>query len=212
MRAGNLEEAVKFESRAVELDPLAPVHLTDLAYVQFMLGNYPLTESLARRALEKDPAFTNGHQNLMAAHWVLGDLEQYELTVRNAIESLQANEYERLGFEISIDFAKGDVQQAREKIQFLTGAVGQGRYDAVNLAFAAARIGEFDTAGEMLLKAIEAGDGTWMFPLIVRLPEQAPESEPWQRFWSLPGPARVSEIRRANGMSPHFPAFGAAKP
>ena len=65
-------------------------------------------------------------------------------------------------------------------------------------------------AGEMMLNAYDKEIGNWTFPMYIRLPEQAPDSEPWQKFWSLPEPARLAEVRRANGLNPHFPAFGEA--
>lgn len=207
-RTGTIEEALVFESRAAEIDPLAPVHISDLGYVYLFQGNYDKVLELSSRALKLDPAFPHAHQGRIEAYWALGDLEQYQSATQAAIEALNANELARLDFESSADFASGSARQARGKIQTLATAVEQGRYDAVNLAFAATRIGDFDTAGEMLLRAIEEKDGTWMFPLFVRLPEQAPDSEPWQRFWSLPEPARLAEIRRANGMNPHYPSFG----
>jgi hypothetical protein len=39
------------------------------------------------------------------------------------------------------------------------------------------------------------------------LPEQAPDSEPWQAFWKLPGPARFAELRRKNGLDPNPPGI-----
>lgn len=210
-RVGAIEEALVYESRAAELDPLAPVHISDLGFVYLFQGDYDQVFELSARSLRLDPAFPTAHLGRIESYWALGDLEQYEWAIQSFIKASNMHELARLNLESSIDFARGDVALAREKIQSLVTAVEQGRYDAVNLAFGAAKIGDFDTAGELLLRAIEAGDGTWMFPLFVRLPEQAPDSGPWQQFWSLPEPARLAEIRRANGMHPHYPAFGAAK-
>ena len=69
-------------------------------------------------------------------------------------------------------------------------------------------IGDFDTAGELLLQAYEEKDGTWIFPIYMRLPEQAPDSKPWQEFWRLPGVAELAELRRSHGFSPVAPGFG----
>ena len=86
----------------------------------------------------------------------------------------------------------------------------EGKVDAVGVATLAVQHGDFDIAGELLLLANTNKDGTWIFPLFVRMPEQAPDSAPWQEFWNLPGSARMAEIRRANGMPAHYPAFGEA--
>jgi len=47
-----------------------------------------------------------------------------------------------------------------------------------------------------------------MYPFVIRLPEQAPDSEPWQVFWGQPGVAELAEIRRSHGFSAEIPAFG----
>lgn len=57
-------------------------------------------------------------------------------------------------------------------------------------------------------KALREKDGRWTYPLFIRLPGQAPDSEPWQEFWHQPGPKRVAELRQANGFSPQAPTFG----
>jgi hypothetical protein len=88
-----------------------------------------------------------------------------------------------------------------------------GQLPASSVAPDAAVFGNFDIAGEMLLQAYKEKDGTWLFPIWVRLPEQAPDSEPWQEFWRQPGVSELAELRRKNGLNPHPPSFGSgAKP
>jgi TolB-like protein/Flp pilus assembly protein TadD len=210
LRIGDLEQAMVYESRAAELDPLAPVHLTDLAYVQYMRGNYDSTVDLARRALEQDPAFSNGHRNLIAAYWALGDMTKLEAAIASARANIDLGRLEAIlgDVEITLALARGETRAAVESIRQRLEQSRRGALNAVDLAFDAVSAGDFDTAGEALLIAHEENDGTWMFPLFVRLPEQAPDSEPWQQFWALPGPARVAGLRRKNGLGPDYPAFG----
>jgi hypothetical protein len=40
------------------------------------------------------------------------------------------------------------------------------------------------------------------------LPEQAPDSEPWQEFWRQPGVKELAELRRSYGFNPQAPGFG----
>ena len=79
---------------------------------------------------------------------------------------------------------------------------------AALVAVDAVLLGDFDTAGEMLLQAYRDKDGTWIFPHWVRLPEQAPSSEPWQAFWRQPGVKELADLRRSNGLDPNPPTFG----
>jgi TolB-like protein/Flp pilus assembly protein TadD len=210
LRIGDLEQAMVYESRAAELDPLAPVHLTDLAYVQYMRGNYDSTVDLARRARGQDPAFSNGHRNLIAAYWALGDMTKLEAAIASARANIDLGRLEAILGDVAITLAlaRGETRAAVESIRQRLEQSRRGALNAVDLAFDAVSAGDFDTAGEALLIAHEENDGTWMFPLFVRLPEQAPDSEPWQQFWALPGPARVAGLRRKNGLGPDYPAFG----
>ena len=64
--------------------------------------------------------------------------------------------------------------------------------------------GDFDAAGEYLLKAMEANDVFHIPPVLIRMPEQAPESEPWQLFWSDPRNQELARLRRENGFDPEF--------
>jgi len=210
MRMGALEEAVIYESKASELDPLGPVHLADLGYVYLIMGGYERVLELSSRALKLNPAFPHGHRGMIESFWALGDLEQLELAVHAFINSNDMNEEDQRSLLSRVDLAKGDLEEARMKLLMNYRLAKEGKFDAVSLADLAITHGDFDIAGEILLKAIADKDGTWIFNLWIRLPEQAPDSPPWQEFWNLPGPARMAGIRRANGMNPHYPKFGEA--
>jgi hypothetical protein len=86
--------------------------------------------------------------------------------------------------------------------------VADGQMTPSEAAFSAVVIGDYDLAGELLLQAYESNDGTWTFPIYIRLPEQAPDSMPWQTFWALPGPAQLADIRRKNGLNAQIPGYG----
>ena len=59
-----------------------------------------------------------------------------------------------------------------------------------------------------MLKAYKENDGRWIYPLWARLPEQAPDSEPWQEFWGQPGVQDLVELRRSNSLNPVVPGMG----
>jgi TolB-like protein len=56
-RIADLDKALKYEQRAAELDPLGPVHLTDLASISLLQGDYQGALRLANRALALDSTF-----------------------------------------------------------------------------------------------------------------------------------------------------------
>ena len=86
--------------------------------------------------------------------------------------------------------------------------VKTGQMPASLVAVDAVLLGDFDSAGELLLKAYHEKDGRWTFPQLIRLPEQAPDSAPWQEFWRQPGASALAELRRNNGFDPNVPLAG----
>jgi len=209
-RTGNIPEAIIYESRAAEIDPLAPVQLSDLAFVYLLAGEYEKAIDLSERALEQNPLFANAHEGLRDSYWALGDLKKFEQSVMTRIASANLSEKYQLGHLAKLDMAKGNEEEANKKMQKVFQLVMNDELGPNNAAFDAVAIGNFDMAGELLLKAYAIKDGNWTFPLFIRLPEQAPDSKPWQEFWSLPEPTRLAEIRRTNDMPVHYPAFGEA--
>jgi len=212
-RTGNIPMALKYESRAAELDPLGPVQLTDLANVNMLQGEYDKVIQLANRALVLDPDFTHAHQHLANAFFVLGDAARLTAELQ-VIDSFPNSEvYHTEGIRLAFDAANGNRLQAEKTLKKRVQLAKSGQLTATTVAFEAAIFGDFDTAGELLLQAYREKDGTWLFPTWVRLPEQAPDSEPWQEFWRQPGVKELADIRRANGLNPNAPTYGSgAKP
>ena len=207
-RTGDLKNAMKYESRAAELDPLGPVQLTDLANVYLLLGEFEQVISLAKRALALDPAFSHAHRHLADAYFGLGRTDELETLYKLAgeIEDFPADIQPDIALKLLI--ASGDQEAAQARLDELVELVNTGKILASTAAIEAAAVGNFDVAGNLLMQAYEENDGTWIFPSWVRLPEQAPDSEPWQEFWRLPGPAELAEIRRSHGLNAYPPGFG----
>ena len=207
-RTADFENALKYESRAAELDPLGTVQLTDLANVYLLSGDYEKVIDLANRALALDPGFFHAYQHLLDAYFILGDEEQLMRTYQ-ALQELLGNPDDDLpDKQLKFSLIQGDLARAQEVLEHEVKMVKTGATFAVGVANLAVLIGDFDTAGRHLMQAYREKDGTWIFPLNVRLPEQAPDSEPWQEFWQQPGVAELAELRRSHGFSPQALGFG----
>jgi hypothetical protein len=117
------------------------------------------------------------------------------------------------GIRMALEFARGNTAQAESILSERVALVEANRLSAATVAVEAAQIGDYDTAGELLLQAYREKDGTWIFPGWIRGPEQAPDSKPWQEFWQQPGVKELAELRSRNGLDPQAPTFGSgAKP
>lgn len=206
-RIGDLEMAEKYETRAVELDPLGPIHLTDLASIRLQEGDYDKAIILCERALELDPMFMLAHYLLGDAYYLLGDSGELARIVET-FRTLPNVARERvLAMENTLALAQGKRELVENALKDHILLVRAGNITSVFVAVNAIQLGDFDIAGNMLLEAYRKKDGRWIYPFWIRLPEQAPNSEPWQEFWRQPGARALAELRRKNGLKPSIPKF-----
>jgi len=207
-RVADLEQALIYESRAAELDPLAPVHLSDLAAVYLLMGEYDKVMSFTNRTLALDSGFPHSLLYQGLVFYYLGDVEQLQ-RVFQIYSALPGNPKVRVeGLRINLLLAQGKLEQAENALKQNVHLAKTGEFSAINVAISAIQMGKFDIAGELLLQAYREKDGRWISPLLIRLPEQAPDSEPWQKFWSQPGLPELAELRRSNGLKPDVPRLG----
>ena len=212
-RIADIDKALKYELRAAELDPLGPVHLSDLAGVSLLQGDLQGALNLIDRALALDPTFLHALIYQAQAYYFLGNNEQLKRAMQ-VLETVPDVESGRMATARNLQYlAEGNREWAELALEKNVQLANNGNMDFVSVAKQAIQIGDFDIAGQMLLKALNEKDGRWIYPLFIRLPEQAPDSEPWQEFWRQPGPKKVAELRRANGLAAQIPTFGSgAKP
>ncbi len=208
LRSGDLEQALIYESRAAELDPLAPVHLSDLAAIYLLTGEYDKVMSFTNRALALDSSYPHALQYQGFVFYFLGDAEQLDriFQIYSALPDNPKGRVESL--RISLLLAQGNLEQAENILKQNVQLAKTGKMPAFYVAINAIDMGKFDIAGELLLQAYREKDGRWISPLFIRLPEQAPDSEPWQEFWSQPGLPELAKLRRSNGLKPHAPTLG----
>ena len=208
LRSGDLEQALIYESRAAELDPLAPLHLSDLAAIYLLTGEYDKVMSFTNRALALDSRYPHALQYQGYVYYFLGDAEQLD-RIFEIYSALPDNPIDRVeSLRICLLLAQGNLEQAENILKQNIQLAKTGKMSAFYVAINAIDMGKFDIAGELLLQAYREKDGRWISPFFIRLPEQAPDSEPWQDFWSQPGLPELAKLRRSNGLKPHAPTLG----
>ena len=207
IRVGDLEGALKYELKAAELDPLAAVQLSDLSNVYLMHKDYHKVKETALRILQIDPEFNRGYVQLANALLFLGDqqgIEDIHARLQNMASFFQAA---GISYEFIRAAFQGDITAMQKALELQVQQVARGELVPDVPIPEAILLGDFDTAGRLLMQALEDGKSGWMNANWARLPEQAPESKPWQKFWQQPAPAALAEIRRSNNLSPHLHAL-----
>ncbi len=203
-RAGDVEAALKYELKAAELDPLAAVQLSDLCNVYLMLKDYTKAKETALRILQIDPEFSRGYVQLANALLFLDDQQGIE-DIRTRLEDI-APVFQAAGmsYEFMRAALQGDRPAMQQALEAQVQQVASGEQLPAGPVAEAILLADFDTAGRLLMLGLKEGKTGWMNTNWARLPEQAPESEPWQEFWQQPAPAALAKIRRSNKLSPHL--------
>ena len=152
--------------------------MNKLANVYLLMGDYQKVINLSERALALDTTFFSAYRHLADAYYALGDVDQLS-DVSRKIQALRHVPGDiPPDIAMKLHIARGELDQARAALS------------------------------QRAQQANEEKDGTWIFPTYVRLPEQAPDSKPWQEFWRLPGVAELAELRRKHGFRPTAISFG----
>lgn len=209
-RTGDLERSLVFETRAAELDPLGVVQWMDMANIHLLLGRYDEALDYTRRVQKLDPGFFSAFLIQFDVFFALGDLDALKQVMDNVRSTKNALPLDVMDFEIKLHYAMGEYAQAQALMERRLSGVRENGHNASFPAEVAVFTRDFDTAGELLQLAADHGDGLWTFPLYIRLPEQAPDSEAWQAFWSQPRLKELAALRRAHGFTAQAPTFGIA--
>ncbi len=155
---GRLEEALREDLLAEELDPVSPYIIQGTVRTLEFLGRYEQAEQHARKALELDPGFGLAHQ---ALGLVMLRMHKYDIAIQEIEIARQKlnSDPTRLGHLAYIYAVTGDQQRARKIINQLESDSGrQHRAPARALAEAYIGLGENDQALHWLTQAVEQQD------------------------------------------------------
>jgi TolB-like protein/Tfp pilus assembly protein PilF len=199
--SGNFSEALKMESRATELDPLAAVHYSDLAFLYLTLNRNEEALDPARTARALAPDSIDRHDAYVVSLIMLGQYEQ-------AIEAIQMGKNTPdadPGFVTSWWAMLYYHQNDRENLRKILNQRKEMSKNSHNMlfptvtAFYIAWLDGVEAAIPFLAESYDKKEQLLVWPEYFYLPENVSDDPQWLEFWQQPGLAELIETRRGFG-------------
>jgi TolB-like protein/Tfp pilus assembly protein PilF len=195
---GRWDESEIIERRSVELDPLAAVHYSDLAFVLLLTRNYAEALEVARTSVDLAPDIIDRRDPYAYALIRSGQFGK----AREFIDQAEADGYQLdlvNAWECALAYEMGDEALLREHLALRLSTGSDLIFNTYTVA--AWYITWLDgphAALPYLEKALEAEEFLLSWPEFFYLPEFHSEEPEWLEFWTHPKLAELIEVRRAN--------------
>ncbi len=196
---GDFDAAVREERRAIELDPLAAVHYSDLAFLYVIMGENEAALELGQRAAQLAPDSYPRLDALITALIVNGRYEEARKRIAFVVNELDAV----AGFVSSwngyLAYFQGDraALEAVVRERLSQAGTGSGFYQRTQTAFFLAALGDMAGALEQVREAQTLNEYSLTWPEAVYLPELISEEPDWLAFWDDPELKRLMDARRS---------------
>ncbi len=151
---GEFDEALVHARRAVELDPLSMILLTDEAKDLYFAGRYDEAAERYRASLKVDPAFPIAHKGLAETYVQQGRCDDAIVEAKRAIELSGGSVF--ILDDLGYIYAKAGMAAEARRILTDLEKVGEEEYvPAYGLAAIYAALGDEDSAVPLVEKAFE---------------------------------------------------------
>jgi len=203
---GDFKAAERLEQKAIELDPLAAVHYSDMAFVLFPLGRLEEGLNFGRTSAGLEPDSVTRADPLVIGLIVNGQYDEAIKTIRH-FEQQSVSEIDTISWWwCMLYYHQGNEQKLREKvaerIQNLDS--GSNDYNYTQTAFFTSWLDGTDAALILLEKANEINEFILIWPEYFFLPEDISDDPDWLAFWQQPRLAELMDIRRRNKTQDHI--------
>lgn len=112
------DEAIKYLSKCMELDPQHFLALNALGQANWMKGRLEVSVSYFQKCLEINPAFTEAHNNLGVSHQEMGFLDKAEQEFRRATADKNYGSRELPYYNLAkLYFEKGKLPEALDFVK-----------------------------------------------------------------------------------------------
>jgi len=198
---GDFEKALEMEWRAIELDPLAAVHYSDLAFLMLLLQRNEEALEAAQTSARLAPESYDRLEPLIVVLIRLGKYERAKELMNMATDKLAADPGYVSYWWCTLYYHQGDRENLRKQLnQRLESAAQSDDYYPYSVtAFFALWLDGVEAAIPLYEKSYEEREGLLGWPEFFYLPEDVSDNPAWTAFWQKPGLAELMEARRANG-------------
>ena len=206
VQIGDFHAAERLEKKAIELDPLAAVHYSDMANVMFPLGRYEEGLDYGRTSAGLEPGSDDRADPMIIGLIATGQFK----------EALQLIQHFEAQPESAVDlhslwwcmlyYQQGDDKKLREKVaeRFQNHENEPGKFSYTTTAFYTTWLDGTDAALPLLEKAYETDEWALTWPDLFYLPEDISDDPNWLAFWQKPRLADLMDIRRSNKTQEHI--------
>jgi TolB-like protein/Tfp pilus assembly protein PilF len=154
---GALDEALAWEQRAAELDPLADFNQNDLAFILQERGRYRESLAASEHAIGIDPTYWVSYDARARSWLALGDVARATAEV-DQLEKLQPGLYNVDELRARLAIAKGDKAAALAFLDKLHAREPRGETVSYIIAELQAQLGDLDAAAASLGRAVDRRD------------------------------------------------------
>jgi TolB-like protein/Tfp pilus assembly protein PilF len=201
---GSFDEALAWEQRAVELDPLADFNQSDLGWILISRGRYREAIAAGEHSAQIDPKYWSAHDMMARAYLALGEADRASAQVE-----ILAKDYPDLSNVIElrarVAIAQGDKKRARVLLGQLKEREARGDTLAFQVAMVEAQLGDLDAAADSLARALELRDPAVTADAEFVHPSQWPKHPGIQAFFGRPELASVMAQRQRFASDPMAP-------
>ena len=206
MNLGDFSAAERLEKKALELDPLAAVHYSDIAFVMFALGRHAEGLDYGRTSAKLEPNVPWRSDPLVVGLIANGHYDEAIETIKHFAQQPNREQFMIDWWQSFLYYQQGDEEGLREKLAEIIQGTETDRpeIDYAIMAFFTAWLDGTDAALPFLEKAYETGEGNLYWPEYFYLPEDISDDPDWLAFWQKPRLAELIEIRRGNKTQDHI--------
>jgi len=194
---GDYENAIKWEKRALDLDPLHVVNAWDLAFAYNEFHEPEKGLPYAEKALQIDPNYSNIYQVLV---YILSDLGRLD-EARDMIAIAEARGDDPFfvqDFKTRVAVREGDKQKAYSEINKLVALIEKGEGPSSWVTQYYFDIGDIEKGAEWVERAYREKDANFTTLIPAFLPEDYSSDPAFISRLELPGMKELFDIRRKN--------------